>query len=57
MYALQQRAVRQSKDTEGAFQDPEGAQDEPAAGEEEQGQVQHNQHAQVCAAVRQAGER
>lgn len=57
MLALQQRTVGQSEDSEGAFQDPEGAEDASAVGEEEQGQVQHRQHAQVRAAMREAGER
>lgn len=57
MYALQQRTVSQGKDTERALQDSEGAEDELAFGKEEQGQVQHHQHAQICAEMCQAGER
>lgn len=53
----QQRTVGQSQDTEGAFQDPQGAEDAPALGKKEQGQVQHRQHAQVRAALHQAGQR
>lgn len=57
MFPLQQRTVRQSEDTEGGIQDSEGAEDASTFGKEEQGQVQHCQHAQIRAAVRQTGER
>ena len=57
MYALQQRTVGKSKDTEGALQDPQGAEDAPAVGKEEQGEVEHRQHAQIRAAMCQTGER
>lgn len=57
MHALQQRTVSQSKDTEGALQDPKRSEDALAVRKEEQGQVQHHQHAQICTAMCQTGER
>ncbi len=57
MRALQQRTVSQSKDTEGALKDTKRAEDALAVREEEQGQVKHRQHAQICAAMCQTGER
>lgn len=53
----QQRTVSQSQDTEGALQDSQGAEDALTSRKEEQGQVQHRQHAQIRPAVYQAGER
>lgn len=55
--ALQQRTVGQSQNPEGAFQDPQGAEDAPAFRKEEQGQIQHRQHPEICPAMCQTGER